>query len=103
MIMLRVGNTFLELFEFRRPKQTGADDRAVNVPGLTHIALIADDIDTDYTRLLAADVTIHCPPRAAPGLCRATYARDPDGNTAELLQPAPGGPFDTVAIQALSA
>jgi catechol 2,3-dioxygenase-like lactoylglutathione lyase family enzyme len=94
MVMLRLGNTFLELFEFRRPMRTRGDDRAVAVPGLTHIAVITDDIDADYERLLAAGVTFHCPPQTAPGLCRATYARDPDGNIVELLQPEPGASFD---------
>lgn len=94
MVMLRLGDTFLELFEFRRPVRGRDDDRAVAVPGLTHIAVITDDIDADYDRLLAAGVTFHCPPQEASGLCRATYARDPDGNIVELLQPEPGGPFD---------
>jgi len=94
MVMLRLGNTFLELFEFRRPVRTRDDDRAVAVPGLTHVAVITDDIDADHDRLVAAGVTFHCPPQIAPGLCRAAYARDPDGNIVELLQPAPGGPFD---------
>ena len=56
--------------------------------------MITDDIDADYTRLLAAGVTFHCLPQTAPGLCRATYARDPDGNIVELLQPERGGQFD---------
>ena len=94
MVMLRLGDAFLEIFEFRRPLRTRNDDRAVAVPGFTHVAVATDDVDADYDRLLAAGVTFHCPPQTAPGLCRATYARDPDGNIVELLQPAPGGPFD---------
>ena len=94
MVMLRHGETFLELFDFRRPQRERGDDRSVAMPGYTHIAVITDDLDADYDRLLAAGVTFHCPPQDAPGLCRATYARDPDGNIVELLQPTPGGPFD---------
>ncbi len=95
MVMLRAGAAFLEIFEFRRPREIRRDSRPVNMPGYSHIAVVTDDIEADYRRLLAAGVTFHCPPQHAPGLCRATYARDPDGNIVELLQPEPGGPFAT--------
>ena len=99
MVMLRSANAFLALFEFRRPAEDRSDSRRVSVPGFTHIAVVTDDIDADYRRLVAAGVPFNCPPQDAPGLCRAAYARDPDGNLVELLQPAPGGPFDLARRQ----
>ena len=37
--MLRLGDAFLEIFEFRRPLRTRNDNRAVAVPGFTHVAV----------------------------------------------------------------
>ena len=101
MVMLRADDTFLEIFEFRRPREARVDSRAVSMPGYTHIAVLTDDIDADYAQLVAAGVAFNCPPQDAPGLCRAAYAHDPDGNIVELLQPVPGGPFDPAPRQAV--
>ncbi|MBW8814306.1 MAG: VOC family protein [Caulobacterales bacterium] len=94
MAMLRMPNGFLELFEFRHPVgKAGDPNRPVCDQGLTHICLAVTGIQAEYERLLAAGVRFHCPPQHAPGLCTATYARDPDGNIVELMEPEPGGLF----------
>jgi catechol 2,3-dioxygenase-like lactoylglutathione lyase family enzyme len=94
MVMLRAGNAFLELFEFIDPKGAPANPgRRVNDCGITHICVAVDDIDAEYARLTAAGMVFNAAPQDAPGLCRATYGRDPDGNIIELMQPEPGGPF----------
>lgn len=93
MVMLKRETSFLEIFEFRRPAATREADRQVSTAGFTHIALITDDIAGDFQRLRDAGVLFSCPPKDVPGLCIATYARDPDGNLVELLQPHAGGPF----------
>lgn len=94
MAILRIGNAFLELFEFRHPVgKASVPDRPVCDQGITHFCIMVDDIDAEYERLSALGVVFHCPPQPVPGLCKATYLRDPDGNIVELMQPDPGGPF----------
>ena len=92
--VLRLGATYLELFEFRspRPRATGSD-RPVSDPGLTHMAFAVDDIETEVARLSEAGVRFHCAP-GPPGAMRAVYARDPEGNVFELIEFCdPGHPF----------
>lgn len=94
MAMLRAPNGFLELFEFRNPVGRANDPaRPVCDQGLTHVCVVVDDLEAEYARLSAAGVRFHCPPQSMPGLCAATYARDPDGNIVELMTPDPEGPF----------
>jgi catechol 2,3-dioxygenase-like lactoylglutathione lyase family enzyme len=94
MAMLRTSNVFLELFEFANPiGKTGDPDRPVCDHGITHICLTVTDIGAEYARLTAAGMRFHCPPQHMPGLCTATYGRDPDGNIVELMEPETGGAF----------
>jgi catechol 2,3-dioxygenase-like lactoylglutathione lyase family enzyme len=94
MVMLKTANAFLELFEFTHPVGKANDpNRPVCDQGYTHICLNVNDVDVEYTRLLAAGMHFHYPPQTVPGLCRATYGRDPDGNIVELVQPDPDGPL----------
>jgi catechol 2,3-dioxygenase-like lactoylglutathione lyase family enzyme len=93
MWMLKRGTSFLEIFEFRTPPAKRSDDRQISTAGYTHMALLSDDIHGDYGRLSASGIAFTCPPQDVPGLCIATYLRDPDGNLIELLQPHPGSPF----------
>ena len=47
-----------------------------------------EDIDAEYERLSAAGMRFHCaPPRLGDGRVRATYGRDPDGNTLHFMLP----------------
>lgn len=94
MAMLRTSNAFFEIFEFKNPRgKAGDPNRPVCDVGYTHICLHVDDVDAEYARLSAAGMLFHCAPQEVPGLCRATYGRDPDGNIVELMQPAPDGVF----------
>jgi catechol 2,3-dioxygenase-like lactoylglutathione lyase family enzyme len=94
MAMLRLQNCFLELFEFATP--TG-DPRPGRRPvcdqGITHICIAVDDLDAEYNRLVGAGMHFNCPPQDVPGLCRATYGHDPDGNIVEVMEFDLGGPF----------
>ncbi|HSN69916.1 MAG TPA: VOC family protein [Steroidobacteraceae bacterium] len=95
MRLLRLKSAFLELFEFRSPKGVRPEGLPmVNTPGYTHLCLRVTDIDAEYARLVAAGVRFNCPPQTMRGYCRATYARDPDGNLIELIEPVPGSVFD---------
>jgi catechol 2,3-dioxygenase-like lactoylglutathione lyase family enzyme len=94
MVMLKADNAFLELFEFAHPVgASGQPERPVCDVGITHICICVDDVEKEYGRLVAAGMTFNCPPQHVPGLCTATYGRDPDGNIVELMQVDPDGPF----------
>ena len=87
-VMLKSGNAYLEIFEFRSPPPHPADpERPVNDHGYTHFCVDVTDIDAEYERLSAAGMQFHCPPpRLGGGSIRATYGRDPDGNVVELQE-----------------
>ena len=94
-IMLRAGNAYFEIFQYRSPRPTGGDPaRRVCDPGITHLCLDVTDLDTEYERLRAAGMTFHCPPQDVGAGIRTTYGRDPDGNVLELQQvPSSGHPI----------
>lgn len=94
MAMLRTSNAFLELFEFRHPVGRPADDaRQVCDQAITHICLQVTDLASEYARLSAVGMRFHSEPQDVPGLCKAVYGRDPDGNIVELVEADPNGPF----------
>ena len=85
--MLKVGNAYLELFEFHSPAPVPmAEDRPVIDRGITHIALDVKDVDAEYERLSKAGMIFHCEPVNLGSMVRTTYARDPDGNVLELQE-----------------
>ena len=92
-VMLQLGATCVELFQFEAPAQPvqraqlvwAEGDRPVHKHGITHLCFDVDDVEAEYQRLLAAGVRFHTPPQDF-GAVRATYGRDPDGNVFELQQ-----------------
>ena len=93
-VLLKIGNAYLELFEFRSPAGRAADpDRRVCDHGYTHLCVDVDDLDSTYERLLSAGVPFTSPPQdLLPGV-RTCYSRDPDGNVVEIQQLSPRNPF----------
>lgn len=90
--MVALGNAEIELFEFASPRPKPADpNRPVCDHGITHFCLQVTDLHAEYARLKGAGVTFHCPPLDFPGVGRATYGRDPDGNVFELIELFAGG------------
>ena len=86
VVMLRMGESRLELFQFAQPTPEPAQsDRPVCNHGITHVCLRVSDIDDEAARLARGGMRFHCPPVQA-GRLRATYGRDPDGNVVELLE-----------------
>ena len=84
--VLRLSNAYLELFQYVSPApRPNAPDRPVSDAGLTHIAVVVDDIDAEFARMCEAGVRFHCPP-GPRGPFRATYGRDPEGNVFELIE-----------------
>ena len=86
--MLKLGNAYLEFFEYVSPPGNPKDPRyGANHHGYTHFCLDVQDIDTEYERLSRAGMTFNCPPPDFPGSpIRATYGRDPDGNIVEIQE-----------------
>lgn len=90
-VMLRAGNTHLEVFQYESPPGLPGDpDRPPADHGYTHFCLDVTDIDSEYERLLAAGMRFHGPPPTSEELgtnrLRAIYGRDPDGNLIELQE-----------------
>lgn len=86
IVMLRLGQACLELFEYASPPPRPGDPaRPVCDHGITHLCLQVTDIEAEHARLAAAGMHFHCVPQAL-GDVRATYGRDPDGNVVELLE-----------------
>lgn len=86
MVLLRLGDTYLELFEFRHPAPGPAPvDRPVSKSGINHICLAVDDLASEYERLSNAGMQFHSTPRDI-GDGPFTYGRDPDGNVVELWE-----------------
>lgn len=84
--MLKIGDSFLEVFEFSAPAQQAREElRPVNRHGITHICLEVSDIRHEYERLKAAGMPFNTAPMAQEG-STLVYGRDPDGNVVELIE-----------------
>ncbi|MEJ2139308.1 MAG: VOC family protein [Gammaproteobacteria bacterium] len=84
--MLKIGETFLEVFEFSAPApKTRQQERPVNNHGITHVCLEVEDIEAEYERLKAAGMRFNCRPQQQDG-SSMVYGRDPDGNVVELIE-----------------
>lgn len=88
LVMLKAGNAFIELYEYRKPTPRSSDpSRPVCDHGLTHICLNVTDVDAEYERLKAAGMNFHAPPQLFDeGRIKTTYGRDPDGNVVEIQE-----------------
>jgi len=84
--MLKIGNSFLEVFEYSSPAPTARETlRPVNEHGITHICLEVTDISAEYERLKSCGVPFNTEPMAQEG-SSMVYGRDPDGNVIELIE-----------------
>ncbi len=85
-VMLRRGDSMLELFEFSHPApQPQSGDRPACDHGFTHICFLVEDVAKEQARCEAAGMHFHSPAQRTADLA-FTYGRDPDGNVIELLQ-----------------
>ena len=84
--MLKIGDTFLEVFEFSSPDSAAqSGERPVNKHGITHICLEVSDIHGEFNRLREAGMQFNCEPQQQDG-SSMVYGRDPDGNVVELIE-----------------
>jgi catechol 2,3-dioxygenase-like lactoylglutathione lyase family enzyme len=96
--MLRGGNLYLELFEFRAPTpQAAPERRPVCDHGITHLCLLVDDVDAACQRI---GLNFQSAPQDLGGGVRTVYGRDPDGNIVELKELA-GGHAHPVSLRRL--
>jgi len=85
-VMLKLGDSFLEIFEFSSPvPEPGDPERPVCDHGITHICLQVQDLHAEYKRLLTAGMKFHSAPLAQES-GYVIYGRDPDGNVVELIE-----------------
>lgn len=83
--LLKTGNAFLEIFEFKKPSTGREGPTPLSRPGIAHICFDSDDVIADHERLAHADVQFISAPIDV-GPMRLCYCRDPDGNLVELQQ-----------------
>jgi len=86
IIMLKGYGTKLELFKYYSPAGEVSGPKRQCDFGITHFALSVKNIHEIYDRLSKAGVEFNCPPQdLRPGVC-ATYMKDPEGVTIELVE-----------------
>lgn len=92
MAMLRLGEVYIELFEFTSPRPEPTDlAQSVTDVGINHLCLLVEDIHTILDRLDAVGVPVHSSARDI-GDGPFVYCRDPDGNAIEFWQLPPTSP-----------
>ncbi|MEM7286289.1 MAG: VOC family protein [Actinomycetota bacterium] len=84
VVMLRLGDAHLELWEYRSP---APEDRRspANGLGYPHIAVSVTEIESEVTRLTDLGMSFVGPP-VDMGPQKAVYGRDPFGNLIELYE-----------------
>ena len=86
MAMLRAGNTYIEIMQYRQPLGRPAlADRQACDHGLVHLCFDVTDMAAEYQRLVDAGVPFNSEPMLAGDLY-SVYGRDPDGNLFELQE-----------------
>ena len=87
--LLKFASGFFEIFEFQSPERPASEPATLADTGLTHVALSCDDCLAEHQRLFEAGMSFNAPPWRTPAGGVFTFGKDPDGNTIEILQPAP--------------
>lgn len=83
--MLRAGNAFLEIFEYRAPPTRPGTALRPFDPGYTHVSFDVVGVDAEYERLKALGMRFA--KRVGDfGAIKAIYGYDPDGNVVELQE-----------------
>lgn len=86
IVMLEGYGLHLELFKYYTPEGRSREPQRQCDFGLTHLALQVSNIREIYNRLKKAGVRFNCPPQSPrPGVW-ATYMKDPEGVTVELVE-----------------
>lgn len=96
-VMLCLGNAYLELFQYfsPQPQSHGGAPRVCD-HGWTHVCFDVSDIQSEYQRVVEADVDVHCAPQQVGKAVYSFYMRDPDGNVIEFQEVKPDTADDRV-------
>jgi catechol 2,3-dioxygenase-like lactoylglutathione lyase family enzyme len=86
MVMLKGFGMRIELFHYYQPCGSEPLSKRQCDFGLTHFALQVQGIHNIYERLVSAGVRFNSPPKNLRASVWATYMRDPEENTIELVQ-----------------
>lgn len=85
-VMLKLGDSFLEVFEYGSPKPAPLDpNRPVCDHGITHVCLQVEGLHDEYRRMKDAGMRFHSEP-LTQDTGYVIYGRDPDGNVVELIE-----------------
>lgn len=85
-VMLKLGDTYLEIFEFSSPAPKSRDaERPVCDHGITHVCLLVTDLHAEVERLKSVGMRFHSEP-LTQDTGYVIYGRDPDGNVVELIE-----------------
>jgi catechol 2,3-dioxygenase-like lactoylglutathione lyase family enzyme len=88
-----LGNTLLELIEYRIPDWRGTSPKPFGVGGV-HVCFQVADIEVACARLSRAGVSLKTPPTVIDtemlGKCVVVFFTDPDGIMLEFYQPLIG-------------
>ena len=86
VVMLEGHGMRLELLQYHSPPGKRLPPRRQCDFGLSHIAFSVEEMQQLYEKLVHAGVQFNCPPQnVRPGVW-ATYMKDPEGNTVEIIE-----------------
>ncbi|MBA23258.1 MAG: hypothetical protein CML64_00545 [Rhodobacteraceae bacterium] len=89
IVMLSIGDTYIELFEFAKDAEE-IPTKTILTKGFTHIAIEVENARKEYTRLEEAGMPFIEEPFLTPKGSTFAYGQDPEGNIIEIIQlPAP--------------
>lgn len=86
IVFFDAGGFQIEVLEYAGSSENANDGASNDDVGVAHVCLEVDDLDAEYDRL-ADDVEFLSPPQTLESGAQVVYARDPDGNVVELLEP----------------
>src|SRR5690625_1336471 len=85
-VMLRAGNLYLEVFEFRHPAPVSGEPKRPQDKGYTHFCIETTDIEATMPRLRAAGMDFRGREPVDCGTIKTLYGWDPEGNIIEIQQ-----------------
>jgi catechol 2,3-dioxygenase-like lactoylglutathione lyase family enzyme len=86
VVMLKGYGARIELFSYHSPEGERIRSGRQCDFGLTHFALSVKDIHSLFKGLEKEGVCFNCPPQNLRAGVWATYMKDPEGNTIELVE-----------------
>lgn len=84
--MLRAGNCYLEMFEFKAPQPESVEPKKAYDKGYTHFCVDVTEIEHEFERLKGLGMTFGQPAPVDVGHVKSIYGRDPEGNLIEIQE-----------------